>query len=119
MACKCIRKLTLVMMELLIFLLIKVQANNLVHPSFSPSRLPILYPHFSHFSEFDEVQGTIHTCFASEIEDCEKIWPLHSCLSINCLVLMVVLQLVNINAEEKMTLPHTLYECLRSRTQQY
>jgi hypothetical protein len=47
MACKSIKKLTLVMMKLLILILLKVQANNLAHISFHPSSPPRLLPHYS------------------------------------------------------------------------
>lgn len=97
MACKYIRKLVIVMMELLILILLKVKANDLAHislrfssppiqlfylpkfdkvqnnvlapTSFSLSPLPILYPHSF---ELDEVQETIHTCLANKIKVCEE-----------------------------------------------
>jgi hypothetical protein len=74
MASKCLRKLTLVMMEFFILILLKVQAFDLSPTSFSSFGLPILY---SHSSELDEVKATIHTCFGEGIKVCEKIWPLH------------------------------------------
>jgi hypothetical protein len=58
MASKCIRKLTLVMMEFFILILLKVQAIDLSPTSLSSSGLPILY---SHSSELDEVKARIHT----------------------------------------------------------
>ena len=93
MAHKSIRKLMLVIMELLILILLKVQENDhayitfqpsspptrllrfpkldtvqindLAPNSFSLSRLPILYPHSS---ELDKVQETMHTYFADKIK---------------------------------------------------
>jgi hypothetical protein len=54
MACKCIRKLMVVMMEFLILILLKVQANDLAHISFHPSSAPTMLPYFS---ELDKVQN--------------------------------------------------------------
>jgi hypothetical protein len=88
MASKSFKKLMVViMMELLILILLKVQANdlarisfppfsppiqlhrfseldkvqinNLAPTTFRPSSVPIMYPHSF---ELDEVQGTMHTC---------------------------------------------------------
>jgi hypothetical protein len=79
MTSKCTRKLTLVMMEFFILILLKVQAIDLSPTSFSPSGRPILY---SHSFELDEVKATIHTCFADGIQVCERTWP-HRILSVH------------------------------------
>jgi hypothetical protein len=99
MASKRIKKLMVVIMELLVLVLLKVQANDLAHISFPPSSPPIQLHHFSelgkvqinnlaptsfrpsplpimdpHSFELDEVQGTMHTCVANVIQDCEIKW---------------------------------------------
>lgn len=56
MAFKCIRKLVVVMMELLILILLKVQANDFAHTSFCPSSHPIVFPYFS---KLDKVQNNV------------------------------------------------------------
>ena len=98
MACKCIKKFVVVLMELLILLFLTVQANDLANISFypssppiqfsyfseldkvqhnvlapisfSPSPLPVLYTHSSF--DLDEVQETIHTCLENKIKICEE-----------------------------------------------
>jgi hypothetical protein len=78
---QCIRKLMIVMMELVILILLKVQANHLL-PSFCPIRLhhffeldkvqtqlPIIYPHSF---GLDEVQGMMHTCVVDLIKVCQE-----------------------------------------------
>jgi hypothetical protein len=97
MALKCIRKFSVVMIELLILIILKVQANDLAHFSFHLSSAPIQLSYFSkldkvqnhvlaptslslspipiiyhpHFTKLDEVQETIHTCLANKIRACE------------------------------------------------
>jgi hypothetical protein len=97
MALKCIRKFSVVMIELLILIILKVQANDLAHFSFHLSSAPIQLSYFSkldkvqnhvlaptslslspipiiyhpHFIKLDEVQETIHTCLANKIRACE------------------------------------------------
>jgi hypothetical protein len=103
MGCKYIQKLMLVMMELLTFILLKVQANDIARISLHPLSRSILLPHFSkldkvqtndvlpttfppppmpipylHSLEFDEVEETIHTCFAHAVKFCTKKWPLYN-----------------------------------------
>ncbi|XP_062160125.1 uncharacterized protein LOC133867396 isoform X3 [Alnus glutinosa] len=100
MACKCIRKLVVVMMELLILFFLKVQANNLAHTSFRPSSHPIQLSYFSklykvqnnilaptsfspsplpilyhHSTELDEVQETMRTCVDKKMRVCEETHP--------------------------------------------
>jgi hypothetical protein len=96
MTSKCSRKLTIVMMKLLIFILLKAQANDHGHISFPPYSSPFSLPHFSELDkvktnnlaltfvspsqlrimyprysfELDKVEGTIHTCFAKAIGHC-------------------------------------------------
>jgi hypothetical protein len=98
MALTCIRKFSVVVIELLILILLKVQANDLAHFSFhlssalfqlsyfskldkvqnhvlaptslSLSPLPIIYPHST---KLDKVQETIHTCLANKIRACKRI----------------------------------------------
>ena len=53
MACKCIRKLVVVVTELLILILLQVQSNDLVYASFHSFSHPIQH---SHFSKLDKVQ---------------------------------------------------------------
>jgi hypothetical protein len=99
MASKRFKKLMVVMMKLLIFIFLKVQANdlarisfppfsppiklhrfseldkvqiiNLAPTSFRPSSVPIMYPHSF---ELDEVQGTMHTCVVDVIQFCDISW---------------------------------------------
>ena len=93
MAYKCIRKLVVVM-ELLTLILLKVQANDLIHIFFPPSSLPIQLPNFSkldkvqtnelallpnmyhHSYELDEVQESNWLpCFKDKIKHCQRTWP--------------------------------------------
>jgi hypothetical protein len=101
MACKCIRKLILVVIEFLILILLKVQANNHGHISFTPFSSPIQLPHFSKlntvqtnnlappsicpapmpimyphsFDDLDKVHRQMHKCVVNTIRACEKTWP--------------------------------------------
>jgi len=112
MAWKCIGKHMVVMLELLIHILLKVQANDLAYISFHPSSPPIMNPHFSrihkvqtngraptsfgpsrlslmypHSSKLDEVTKTLHTCLKDEIKVCEDTWEhVHTRKFISCLV---------------------------------
>jgi hypothetical protein len=114
MAWKCIGKRHMVvMLELLIHILLKVQANDLVHisfrsssppiinpqyfsrihkvetngrasTSFGPYSLPFLYPHSS---KLDEVTKTLHSCLKDEIKGCVDTWEhVHTRKFILCLV---------------------------------
>lgn len=99
MACKCIKKLMVMMMDLLILILLQVQANELAHISFHPSSPPVMHPYFSELdnvqtndicptsfcpsplpimyprsSELDEVKRTLHTCLAEEYKACEEYY---------------------------------------------
>lgn len=103
MAYKCSRILLLLMIELLIFIFLKVQTNDFAHISFYSSSPLTLLPHVSklnkvqtndiapttfglsptpilhpHSSKHDEVQGKMYTCIADAIKDCKKMWPLFS-----------------------------------------
>ena len=73
MVSKCVRKFMLVMMELLILILLSVQANNYGPTSFFLSLPPILPPSSS---ELDE---GITSCLKNKIEEkCARIkdtWP--------------------------------------------
>lgn len=71
MARKCIRKLILVLMELLIIpILVQIlHANDLPPTSFRPSSLPILLPQFS---ELDNVLGPLGKCLKTRTKDCKK-----------------------------------------------
>jgi hypothetical protein len=100
MACKCIRKLMVVMMQLLIFILLKVQANDFSHNNFRPSSPHTTLHHFSqldkvqtndfiptsfspssrlimdpHSSEFDEVKGSENRCLEDIIRACDDTKP--------------------------------------------
>jgi hypothetical protein len=112
MACKCIRKLVVVMMELLILFLLKVQANNLAHTSFRPSSHPIQLSYFSkldkvqnnilaptsfspsplpilyhHSTELDEVQETMRTCVDKKMRVCEETHPYDTMKFKSCIVI--------------------------------
>jgi hypothetical protein len=52
----------------------KVQTNVFTPFTFSPSPLPILYPYSS---ELDKVLGIMHTRFENDIKVCEKDYPKH------------------------------------------
>jgi hypothetical protein len=69
MARKCFRQLRVAMMDLVILLLIQVQANDLTSTSFHPSSLPIPLPHPS---ELDIMRGPLYDCISLKLEDCEK-----------------------------------------------
>ena len=96
------KKLMLVILELFILILLKVQANDYADITFQPSSPSIMLPHFPkldkvqtndlatisfsssplptlypHSFKLDEVQGTIHTCFADEIKFCKEIMISH------------------------------------------
>jgi hypothetical protein len=60
---KYIRKLILGIMELLIFNLLKVQANDFAPTSFHPSSLPIM---LLDFSKVDKVLGVMERCLKSK-----------------------------------------------------
>jgi len=75
MATKCGQNFLLVMMELLILILLNVQANDLVPTLFFPSSPPNLLPYSF---DLDEAKGALHNCLTKEIEDCshvKKTWP--------------------------------------------
>jgi hypothetical protein len=93
MACKCISKLMVVMMELLILILLKVQANDPAHISFRPSSPSTMLPYFSELDkdlaptsfssspllildpqsfELDKVKRTMYNCLEDKIKNCEK-----------------------------------------------
>jgi hypothetical protein len=74
MDCKCIRKLMVVMMELLILILLKARANNHGHMSFPPSSSPIQLPHFS---ELNKVQTNN---FASTSVSVSQLRIMPSCI---------------------------------------
>jgi hypothetical protein len=144
MACKCIRKLMLVIMELLILILLKVQANDLAQisfhssspsallsyfrkldkvqtkdispTSFCPSPLPIMYPHCF---ELDEIQGTIHTCVTDdEIKFCEIKWP-HRRIGFQfCIISAYTKCWLSHHVEQKMTTEHILcvHDCVKHRS---
>jgi hypothetical protein len=72
MARKCIRKLILVLMELLIIpILVQVlHANDLATTSLGPSSLPILLPQFSELDNI--VMGPLGKCLKTRTKDCKK-----------------------------------------------
>ena len=97
MARNVLENFMLVMVESLILILLKVQANDLAHIYFHPSSPPTLVPHFSkldkvqtidfvpasfcpsplpilypYSSKLDKVQGIMHTFFEDEINICNK-----------------------------------------------
>ncbi len=57
------------MAELVIFILVEVQANDLTSTSFHPSSLPIL---LSHSSKLDNVATTVYICFRRKVDSCEE-----------------------------------------------
>jgi hypothetical protein len=62
MVCKCIGKLIVLKTELLIYILLKVQANNFAHVSFRPLS-PSMMHHY--FARLDKIQtiGHVSTSF--------------------------------------------------------
>lgn len=70
----CVRKLMLVMMEMLILILLSVRANNRAPTSFSLSPPPILPPYY-----FELGDGVIKWCLTNGVEEqCASIkgpWP--------------------------------------------
>jgi len=74
MATKCVRKLRLIMMELLILILLGAQANDLAPTSLSPSSSLIMSPYSS---ELDN-HGEMHLCLTLGICHCSHFkttWP--------------------------------------------
>jgi hypothetical protein len=71
---KCIGKVILVIMELLIPILVQVHANDLASTSFGPSSLPI---HVSDVFELDKVQGPMEECLRPQIKYCKRERWLH------------------------------------------
>ena len=57
------------MTELVIFILVEVQANDLTSTSFHPFSLPILP---SHSSKLDNVATTVYICFRRKVDGCEE-----------------------------------------------
>jgi len=75
MVTKCVRKHTMVIMELLILFVLDVQANNLPPTSFSSSLPPTMLPYSF---EFDEAKGTMQKCLTNRAKGClryGRIWP--------------------------------------------
>lgn len=71
---KCVRNLTVVMVELLILIFLDVEANNLAPTLFSSS--PPILLHYS--SKLDQAKESKHECLTNEIEGCESsktTWP--------------------------------------------
>ena len=64
----------------------KVYSNDLASTSFSPSPLPIIYPHSS---ELDEVKGTIRKCIPDLIKSCEER-NIHPAIYLNVVLLKVI-----------------------------
>jgi hypothetical protein len=131
-----------VIMELLILILLKVQANELAQisfhssslsallpyfhkldkvqtkdifpTSFCPSPLPIMYPHSS---KLDEIQGTIHTCLANEIKLCEIKWQ-HRMIGFQfCIISTYTKCWLSHHGGEKMTYEHLfcVQNCVKHR----
>jgi len=72
---KCVRNLPVLIMEVLILIVLNVQANDLASTSFYPSSPPILLPYSF---ELDRAKGDIHECLTNEIEGCKSsktTWP--------------------------------------------
>lgn len=67
MARKCIQKLMLVMMELIVLIIIKVNGNDATPFSLDPTSLPISL----HVFQLD--QSYNHICFEKTLGKCEKI----------------------------------------------
>jgi hypothetical protein len=70
MVMKCVRKLWLVMMGLLIHTLIYVQANGLAPFSFYPSSPPILFPYSPKVDEAPRPK--MHKCLTNVVKRCES-----------------------------------------------
>ena len=62
MACKCIGKLIVVTTELLIHILLKVQANDFVRVSFRPLSPSIMHHYFSRLDKI-QTNGHVSTSF--------------------------------------------------------
>lgn len=76
MAKKCIRKFMVVIMELLILIIDKIQANNLPTASFTHSNL-IMLPHFSkvdssHHAKKREEELTLDSCLTKKRQRCRN-----------------------------------------------
>jgi len=71
MAMKCIKKLMLVMIELIVLIIIEVHGNN--PTPFSPSHTSL--PIGVHAFQLDNSHG--HHCLESTLEKCEQILELH------------------------------------------
>jgi hypothetical protein len=72
---KCVRKHIVVMIELLVFILHDVQANDLAPSSLSLSSPPILLPYSF---KLDEATGAMHKCIIDNVDACassKRIWP--------------------------------------------
>ena len=62
------RKLSVVMLELVILTLVEAKANYLASTFLHPSSLPIL---LSHHSKIDNVEEPFHNCLKKKFEGCE------------------------------------------------
>jgi len=74
MAMKCIGKVILVIMELVIPIFVQVHANDIASTSFGPSSLPI---QVSNVFELDKVQGPMGECLQPQIKYCKRERRLH------------------------------------------
>lgn len=90
MAWKCIRMLTVVMMELLI-LILEVQTNDLTPTSFSHSALPIQHVHSS---KLDRVEEPLKTCFEDWLHHCRRTWPNFCYSHYKCIILGATICLI-------------------------
>lgn len=66
MAGKCIRKLMLIMIELIVLIIIEVKGNNPTPPSLGPTSFPISL----HVFQLDQSHN--HICLEKTVQKCEK-----------------------------------------------
>jgi hypothetical protein len=70
MAMKCIKKLMLVMMELVIFIIVELHGSDPIHFSHNPAPVPTSLHAFQNDDTYNQL------CLESTVEKCEKIQKL-------------------------------------------
>jgi len=114
MAVKCVRKLMLVMIELLILILISVLANDCAPISFFPSPPPMLPP----YSYELDWEGTLHSCLINGVEfRCASIkttWPFPDFEYETCIFVTFEYCLGNINNYRRKFIVYIIKYCIKT-----
>jgi hypothetical protein len=115
MAMKCVRKLMLIMMELLILILLGVQANDLALTSFSPSSSLFMSPYSS---ELDHNHGELHLCLTLGIRYCSTLrttWPHSDAKYESCIVATFFRCFEHIKFYEDPIMMPIIFNCIKTK----